>query len=245
MTPTLDQGTVPTAPDIATMTRTATLRIEVDHARLAELAEDGQRAEFDPARGIPITFSSEYPVERYDWWEDERYLEILDHSDGAIDLSRATRGLPFVDTHSIHSVSAQLGRVFDVTRRGDGKLAGRLVLSQRQSAREYLSDLMSGLAGEVSVGYKIDPTRVDRVTAEGETPRYIVRRWTPHEVSAVTVPADPTVGAGRSMTPQEVAAHAVPRPLVLVRAETVAAALDDAVPSATIAAPKAVERAMS
>ena len=230
----------PDAPDVSTTTRTATLRIELDRAALA--MEESTRAAGEESRGIPVTFSSEHPVERYDWWEDERYLEVLEHSPSAVDLSRAVNGLPFVDTHNIYSVSAQLGRVMDVSLRADGKLAGRLMLSRRQSAEDYRRDLMDGLVGEVSVGYRIDPTRVDRKTAEGQLPRYVVKRWTPHEVSAVPVPADPTVGVGRSMTKEQVAALSVPRPVVQTRADAAAQSLESP-PAET--APKGEERVMA
>lgn len=202
------------APNAADVPRTAAVRVAIDEDVLATRGADSKDTR------LPITFSSEHPVERYDWWADERYLEILDHSPGAIDLSRAERGLPFVDTHNVYSVNALLGRVEEVRLRSDGKLAGLLKLSQRQEAQDFQRDLIDGIAGEVSVGYRIDPTRVDRVTAEGQMTRYIVRRWTPHEVSGVSVPADPTVGVGRSL--DSAPKHALPVPFT--RADAVVSA---------------------
>lgn len=198
----------PAPPDAAETVRTAVFAITVDRGEMTR----AQGADDD---GIPITISSEFPVERYDFWEGERYLEVLEHSTAAIDLSRASTGLdglPFVDTHNIYTVRAVLGRVRGIHLRADGKLAGRLHLSQRQDARDYRADLEAGIVGEVSVGYRIDPARVDRVTQDGELPRYIVRRWAPHEVSAAPVPADPTVGANRTLA--EPPAGALPRPYV-------------------------------
>jgi len=54
----------------------------------------------------------------------------------------------------------------------------------------------------VSVGYRIHKTEVDE-----KTEVYTVRKWSPLEVSLVSIPADKTVGVGRStseLKPQEV-----------------------------------------
>ena len=61
----------------------------------------------------------------------------------------------------------------------------------------------SGTLKGVSVGYKVD--NFEEV-GEGrkssdmrfDGPCYVARHWTPYEVSIVSVPADPTVGVGRS-----------------------------------------------
>lgn len=205
--------------DAAEVTRHASFSVRIDTEALAAL-EEATRADPKADTRIPLVFSSEFGVERFDWWEGERYLEVLDHSPGAVDLSRAERGLPFLDTHNIYSLSAQLGRVEEVKLRADGKLGGMLRLSQRAEAQAYRQDLIDGIAGEVSVGYRIDPTRVDRITKEGELTRYIVRRWTPHEVSGVPVPADPTVGVGRALE----GAHPSRLPVPFPRADAVVSA---------------------
>ena len=38
-------------------------------------------------RSVELSFSSEEPVRRYDWWEDQYYNEILSHTD-SVDLTR-------------------------------------------------------------------------------------------------------------------------------------------------------------
>lgn len=170
----------------------------------------------DAAGRIPVVFSSEYAVERFDYWANERYLEVLDHSPDAIDMTRAANGLPFLDSHEMR---AQIGRVEDIHQRDDGRLAGWLRFSQRQEAQDYRQDIVDGIRGEVSVGYRIDPERIDVEAREGAAPTYRVRRWTPIEVSGVSIPADPTVGAFRSgVAPR----GALPRPLI-ARAEPVVA----------------------
>src|SRR5687767_10374946 len=75
---------------------------------------------------VPIALSSEEPVERYDWWEGERFNEVLDHSSSAVDLSRATDGLPFLMDHSVRE---QIGLIEDVTLDADRRLRGMVRFS--------------------------------------------------------------------------------------------------------------------
>lgn len=147
---------------------------------------------------IPISISSEYPVERYDWWDDERYEEILVHSTVAVDLSRALNGLPFLNSHNAYDTRQRYGRVLNVKLRADGKLGGDLKFSRRPDAQLLRQDYLDGIAGEISVGYKIDPDSITKQQREGKPLQKYINRWMPYEVSDVSVPADPTVGAGRS-----------------------------------------------
>ena len=178
-------------PKGAPMQHTRTMSVEIDRAALAT------RAEGDGDGLIPIALSSEYPVERYDWWEGERYLEILDHSPEAIDLSRAERGLPFLDSHNSYDGRAQMGRILNV-RVEDGKLRGDVKFSARQEAQDYRRDMLDGIRTDISVGYRIDQNNMEISQAEGQMKTVRVKRWTPFEASGVAVPADPTVGVGRS-----------------------------------------------
>lgn len=43
----------------------------------------------------------------------------------------------------------------------------------------------------VSVGYSVDKVRIERSATPGDIEKWFVERWTPHELSFVTVPADP------------------------------------------------------
>ena len=56
----------------------------------------------------------------------------------------------------------------------------------------------------VSVGYQIDSweeVMPNKQSADGRFtgPADIARKWTPYEISIVSVPADPTVGVGREL----------------------------------------------
>lgn len=165
-------------------------RLEGDTAELCpqtrEFVVDRAKVDVDK-RTVELTFSSEQPYER--WWG----VEILDHSESAINLDRLnSRAALLVN----HDMSDQVG----VIERAwlDGK-NGRAVVRFSRSARgeEILQDVRDGIRSLVSVGYQIDEMRLEGRSQDVET--YRVTRWTPFEVSVVSVPADPTVGIGREL----------------------------------------------
>lgn len=132
---------------------------------------------------IPISISSEEPVER------AFGREILSHDPAAVDLSRASDGLPFLDNHE---TGRQLGLIEDVRIGADRRLRGRIRFGNHPDAAWMRKDIEAGIRRNISVGYRVDATEP---TGRDE---YRVTRWTPMEVSTVPVPADATVGVGRS-----------------------------------------------
>ena len=148
------------------------------------------RAEAGPANedgSIPISFSSETDqVER--WFG----VEILSHAPGAMDMSRAKDGLPFLADHG----RCLLGRMKNVRVEG-GKGRGDVYFSSSAEAQQYRQDMLDGIRPDVSVGY--DPQEETCERGVGNAPdRYTVTRWTPYEASSVMVPADTSVGVGRA-----------------------------------------------
>ena len=141
------------------------------------------RAEGDT--GIPIAISSEMPVER--WFG----TEILRHDAAAIDLSRAERGLPLLMDHD---TGTHIGIVRDIALGPDKVLRGRMHFGNHPDAAWVRQDVLDGIRTEISVGYRINAW--DDTRAEEEV--YTASSWTPMEVSSVPVPADASVGVGRS-----------------------------------------------
>jgi HK97 family phage major capsid protein len=163
------------------------LEIEVD--------DDDEEVEDDEAR-IEIAISSESAVERYDWMTDERYLEVLGHGQGDIDLSYARDGLPlFVD----HDAREMVGLVEDIRLGADGRLRGTPRFSKSQRAREIRQDMLDGIRKKVSVGYDPGETYEQTEVDGRKVRRY--RGWRPLEVSSVPIPADYEVGVGRNARP--------------------------------------------
>jgi HK97 family phage major capsid protein len=165
--------------------------LRVDAEAMSTRAENDDR--------ISISISSETPVERYDWWEGERYNEVLDHSPDAIDLGYARDGMPFLLNHD---TGDQIGIIEDVALGADRKLRGMVRFSRAQRAQDVRTDMLDGIRKKISVGYRIDPNNIEKTKRDGESIATVrVKRWTPMEASSVPIPADYEVGVGRSAKP--------------------------------------------
>jgi HK97 family phage major capsid protein/HK97 family phage prohead protease len=151
-------------------------------------------------RTVEFSFSSETPVKR--WFGNE----VLSHDSSAVDLGRMNDGAPVLFNHDPDRV---IGVVERAWVDGEKRRARALVRFSRNSfAEEVLADVRDGVLRNISVGYSID-------TAEERNDNIVITRWQPHEVSVVSVPADPSVGIGRSLPAQAaapVATTPVPSP---------------------------------
>lgn len=153
--------------------------------RIVRAGKDDDRKE----TRVTFSASSEYEVDR--GWG----VEVLDHSSEAVKLDRAARGaMPILFNHDMGDPIGMVDRAWI----DDGRLMvdGHLFATER--ARDVEGMMESGLRN-VSIGY-----RILAVEERKDSDKYIVREWAPFEVSIVTVPADPTVGVGRSMEETEV-----------------------------------------
>ena len=147
------------------------------------------RATMDKAaRTIELAFSSEAPYRR--WWG----TEILSHEPDAVNLERLNGGANLLINHDWDDYVG----VID-SARIDGDRKGRALVRFGNGARagEAWQDVQDGILRSVSVGYKIDDMVLTRANDDGDE-EYTVTRWTPYEISLVTVPADHSVGVGRS-----------------------------------------------
>lgn len=141
-------------------------------------------------RTIELSFSSEEPVERYFGFE------ILDHSDSAVRFDRLNNKAPFLLNHDTRQ---QIG-VIEKAYIGEGRRGKALVrFSRSELAEEIFQDVLDGIRVNVSVGYRIHKMVLQ--TEENGIETYRVVDWEPFEVSSVPVPADATVGVGRSDEP--------------------------------------------
>lgn len=138
-------------------------------------------------RTVEVAFSSETEYER--WFG----LEILDHSPESVDLSRLNNSAPGLVNHDTndHVAVVESARI-DPDRKGRAVL--RFGRSKR--AEEIFQDIVDGIRKHVSVGYKIVEAVKDGM--RGDKPIVRVTRWMPLEISIAPVPADFTVGVGRS-----------------------------------------------
>ena len=136
-------------------------------------------------RTISFPFSSTYPVER--WFGNE----VLSHDPGAADLSRLNDGAPLLYNHDTNQLIGVIERAW--LDGGRGYVTARF--SQNDLAQQVMGDVADNVLRNVSFGYRIMNMVSDG--AEGDSATFTATRWSPYEVSLVTVPADPTVGIGR------------------------------------------------
>ena len=146
-------------------------------------------------RQAELSLSSEEPCRR--WFGDE----ILSHDAEAIDLSRLQEIGVVLFNHDRDRV---IGRVLDVrldevTR----KLRATIQFDEDEESERIYQKVCSGTLRGVSVGYAVDVWESVEAGAKSSNGRFtgpceVATRWTPYELSIVSVPADATVGVGRS-----------------------------------------------
>lgn len=142
-----------------------------------------------------MSFSSEAPVPR--WFGDE----ILDHSAGCCDMTRASSGLAYLVDHNSGD---QVG-IIEGLKLDKKKLRGTVRFSRSQRAQDIKRDVQDGIRPFTSVGYRVMEMELEKEEGEGANKKrtYRVTRWMPMEGSTVAVPADTSVGAGRAAGKEE------------------------------------------
>lgn len=143
------------------------------------------------ARTVELCFASDAPYER--WWG----TEILDCTAAAVNLERLNNRHPLLLDHNTRD---QIGVVEKAWVDSDRKCRASVKFSRSARAEEIWQDVLDGIRELVSVGYAIDDMVLESRTDDDAT--YRVTRWTPYEVSIVSIPADASVGVGRSLAPE-------------------------------------------
>jgi HK97 family phage major capsid protein/HK97 family phage prohead protease len=139
-------------------------------------------------RTVELAFSSEVPVSR--WFGDE----VLSHEGGAMRLDRLEAGAALLVNHDWDD---QVGVVERVTIGEDRRGRALVRFGKGARANEIWQDVADGIRKHVSVGYAVHKVEVE--SRKGQPDLVRVTDWEPFEISVVSVPADPTVGVGRSM----------------------------------------------
>ncbi len=143
-------------------------------------------------RKFVISFSSELP---YDRWYG---AEILDHTDGCVDMSRLNEIGCVLFNHKRDAVIGKITRAWIENNRGHAEIE----FDTDEESEKIYQKVKSGTLKGVSVGYVVtswEEVMANKQSADGRFtgPASIAKRWEPFEVSIVSVPADPTVGVGR------------------------------------------------
>lgn len=145
-------------------------------------------------RKFILSFSSEMAYQR--GWG----MEVLDHSDGAVDLSRINEIGCLLFNHNRYQPIGKINRAWVENSRGYAEVEFDDDEFSEKICRKVKNHFLKG----VSVGYRVDSweeVMPGKSSADGKYvgPCNIARTWTPFEISIVSVPADPTVGVGRMM----------------------------------------------
>lgn len=170
-------------------------KMKPDKAQMQQMSRFAvfQRESVDvEKRTVEVAFSSEESVRR--WFGDE----VLSHAQGAVDLSRLNDGGAVLFNHDWDDQIGIIERAWiDADKRGRALVR----FGNGTKATEKFQDVQDGILRHISVGYRVEDMVLDNPDTDDEGYRYIVTRWMPYEISFVTVPADPTVGVGRSVEP--------------------------------------------
>lgn len=145
-----------------------------------------------------VAISSEAEIER--WFG----IEVLGHGEGEVDASRMARGAAVLVNHQ----GDQVGVVEPGTFRIDPDRRSRAYVrfSSSQRGQEVQQDVEDQIRQTTSVGYFVKDMVLSEVREVGRDSKgnaitvdvFRVTRWMPAELSLVSVPADISVGVGRS-----------------------------------------------
>lgn len=189
------------------------------------------------ARTVEITFTTGASVKRrrYTGWDSSvPFEEILEVSRAAVNLDRLNAGAPMLDSHSAYSTFSQVGVIERAWIDGtEGRAKVRFPSAGvDKNADRMFAMVAEGIIRNVSVGYSIDEVRVVAPVKADDIEKRIITRWTPFEVSFVTIPAD----AGAQVR----SADDVSFPVIITRAapETMESSMTVAVTGAADPAPE-------
>ena len=155
------------------------------------------RAVDEENRTVELSFSSEEPYQR--WWG----TEILDHSEGCVDLTRLQELGCVLFNHNRDKV---IGKPLDVSIK-DNRGIAKVQFDEDPESDIIYQKVKGGSLKGVSVGYGVDiweDVAANKKSSDGRFtgPVSVAKKWVPYEISIVSVPADPTVGVGRSADKQ-------------------------------------------
>lgn len=136
------------------------------------------------SRSVELTFSSDEPI---DMWFG---TEILSHEKGAADLKRINSAGSLLFNHKWDDILGVVERAWV----GDDKRGHALVRFGKDERGDWaMKQVADGILRCVSFFY-----RVHEYLRNEKDETYTATKWEAFEISLVTVPADPSVGVGRS-----------------------------------------------
>jgi hypothetical protein len=157
--------------------------------RSAELAPNS----IDPeTRSVEVIWSTGARVRRAALF-GEPHDEELSMAPEHVRLERLNAGAPFLKVHEAHDLDAVIGSVVPGSARiENGQGIARIRLSERDAVGDIWRDIEAGHIRAVSIGYQVHRFEISKPDGQRELWRAV--DWTPFEISAVPVGADPAAG---------------------------------------------------
>ena len=155
---------------------------------------DVRAQENENSRRVKLSFSSEEPYER-------RFgNEILDHSEGAVNLNRLKTIGCVLFNHNRDVVVAKIVSADLVNFRGEAEIE----FDSDEQSEVVFQKVKNKTLKCISVGYIVyhyEVVKEGKKSSDGRFtgPCYVATSWEPIEISIVSVPADPTVGIDRAL----------------------------------------------
>jgi len=157
--------------------------------RTAELAPNTADA---TARTVEVVWSAGARVRRASFF-GEPYDEELSLDPAHVRLERLNAGAPFLKVHELGALDAVIGSVVPGSARlENGRGIALVRISERDDVEPIWRDIQAGHIRAVSIGYQVHRFEVSKPDGGRELWRAV--DWTPFEVSAVPVGADPAAG---------------------------------------------------
>jgi len=143
-------------------------------------------------RSIEVVWSTGARVRRQPFF-GEPFDEELSMDPAEVHLDRLNAGAPLLKVHDRFALEAVIGSVVPGTARiENGRGLARVRFSERDDVTPVWNDIRSGHIRAVSVGYQVQRYEITRPNSGPELWRAV--DWTPFEISAVPVGADPAAG---------------------------------------------------
>ena len=157
---------------------------------------------------VELSFSSEYLLDRWG------AVEVLSHDEGAVDLARLLEVGTVLFNHGFDPrfgklPLAKIEKAWVDTKEHKGRAT--VTFDDDEDSEIIYQKVIKGMLPGVSVRYKVsnwEEVAPGKKSTNGRFtgPAYIATKWAPTEISFEPVPADPTVGVGRSIDEPPVAA---------------------------------------
>jgi HK97 family phage major capsid protein len=155
-------------------------------------------------RTVQLTFGSEFAAKQK--YPFGIVVETLEMSERAANLDRLNAGGALLLEHDRKQ---QIGVVERAWIGSDKRAHAVVRFSQVGLGADIFTDVIDGIRKNVSFHYNVLDGDVTQGKRSGDLDRVNVTLWEATEISFVSVPADPTIGVGRSATEVEETAEEV------------------------------------